>query len=302
MIKQFLSTMNHRRKMMRQLAPTSVEFMGAIGDIGAAQYLDGIKKSSIDRNPLLGFGAKSYSQNDEDGIIAEILARVIGRGEMGTFLEFGVGDGLENNTLNLLMSGWRGVWLGGESLRFGKIGSRLRFNRCWIDRDNAVTLARAELDVLAIDVPDLVSIDLDGNDWYVCQALLESGIRPAVFVVEYNAKLSPGSFWVMPYDPLNTWVGDDYFGASLGAFNRLMNSSGYRLVGCNITGSNAFYVQEEAVGKFPEIPEDCLAMYMAPTYIRYPMFGHVASTRLVEDVLAGDPSQRLVEAMERLAP
>ncbi|MBI2751816.1 MAG: hypothetical protein HYX43_21400, partial [Burkholderiales bacterium] len=75
--------------------------------------LEALKSSGSARNPLLAFGAKHYSQNDEDGVIEEITRRVIGN-RPGTFLELGVGNGLENNTLNLLAKGWRGAWLGGE--------------------------------------------------------------------------------------------------------------------------------------------------------------------------------------------
>src|SRR5262245_41373742 len=57
------------------------------------------------------FGFKSYSQYDEDGIIEEIFRRI------GTtnkrFIEFGVEDGLENNTLKLLLEGWGGLWIEG---------------------------------------------------------------------------------------------------------------------------------------------------------------------------------------------
>ena len=67
-------------------------------------------------NPLNRFGAKFFSQSDEDGITLEIIRR-IGL-KTGTFLELGVGDGLENNTLVLLSVGWRGAWFGGETLAF----------------------------------------------------------------------------------------------------------------------------------------------------------------------------------------
>jgi len=50
------------------------------------------------RNPLNRFGAKYFSQTDEDGITLEIVRRIGIRG--GTFAELGVGDGLENNALS----------------------------------------------------------------------------------------------------------------------------------------------------------------------------------------------------------
>ncbi|MFM9048194.1 MAG: hypothetical protein ACKOOH_11185 [Cyanobium sp.] len=67
-------------------------------------------------NPLNAFGKKCFSQTDEDGITIEILRR-IGCLDNGTYAEYGVGDGTENNTLILAALGWRGFWVGGETLR-----------------------------------------------------------------------------------------------------------------------------------------------------------------------------------------
>ena len=55
-----------------------------------------------------------YSQAGEDGIIAEIFRRI------GTttkdFVEFGSGNGRENNTVSLLTTqGWKGLWIEGDN-------------------------------------------------------------------------------------------------------------------------------------------------------------------------------------------
>src|SRR5689334_19646631 len=67
-------------------------------------------------NPFNRFGKKTFSQTDEDGLTFEIVRR-LGL-EKGTFAEFGVGDGLENNTLSLIAAKWRGFWAGNEELAF----------------------------------------------------------------------------------------------------------------------------------------------------------------------------------------
>jgi hypothetical protein len=86
------------------------------------------------RNPLNRFGAKYSSQADEDGITLEILKRIVIKG--GTFAELGVGDGLENNTLVLLASGWHGFWIGGQDLCFNhKLNPRrFAFIKAWVSR------------------------------------------------------------------------------------------------------------------------------------------------------------------------
>jgi hypothetical protein len=70
-----------------------------------------------DRHPLRIRGRRHFSQNDEDGILLEILRR-LDIVDPRSFIEFGVGDGTENNTIILLAKKWRGAWVGGENLAF----------------------------------------------------------------------------------------------------------------------------------------------------------------------------------------
>jgi len=199
---------------------------------------------------LLRFGFKACSQNDEDGIIQEIFSRI------GTtnryFVEFGVGNGLENNTLYLLIKGWKGVWIEGgknnaEIIRrkFHSLINKniLTFDNSFISKENINSLLAQK------KVPnevDLLSIDIDGNDYHVFKEI--NCITPRVVVVEYNAKFPPPVLWVMKYNPKHTWDSTDYMGASLKSFEYLFNDKGYSLVGCNITGSNAFFVRKDLVG------------------------------------------------------
>jgi hypothetical protein len=187
-------------------------------------------------------GSKVYSQNEEDGIINEILRR-IGVTDR-TFWEFGVQDGTENNTLYRLVDGWRGAWIEGSPADVASIrdrfaaaitDGRLKVREALVDRDNVNALA-AELR-LPREL-DLLSIDIDGNDFHVWEAL--DAVAPRTVVIEYNPKLPPPTRWVMHYDPRHAWDG------------RLGERKGYRLVACNITGSNAFFVRRDlAGGKFP---------------------------------------------------
>lgn len=134
-------------------------------------------------NPLVRFGSKAFSQRDEDGITLEILRR-LGL-QNGTFAEFGVGDGFENNTLALLAAGWLGLWVGGQTLGYDPSGSPvLDFQQAWITAENVAALLQTGLINLKTQATDLISVDLDGNDLHICRALLESGAKPSLFIVE----------------------------------------------------------------------------------------------------------------------
>ena len=179
----------------------------------------------------------------------EILNRVrTRRPECGKhFVEFGVGDGCENNTLVLLSLGWTGSWFGGQDLAFNADDSRsLRFHKSWIKSDNVIGLYRQALSDWSISEFDIMSLDLDGNDYYLIASLLSHGARPALFLCEYNAIFPFGANWKMNYDDNHQWQGGHYFGASLCSFVGLFAKYGYFLCACNPhTGVNAFFVRNE---------------------------------------------------------
>ena len=68
--------------------------------------------------------------------------------------------------------------------------------------------------------------------------------------VEYNAKFPYPLDVEIAYDASHTWTGDDYHGASLAAYVRRFGN-GYRLVSCNLSGVNAFFVRADIADAFP---------------------------------------------------
>lgn len=194
-------------------------------------------------------GFKVYSQNEEDGIIEEICRR-LGIGG-GRFIEVGVGNGLECNSLYLIHKGWRGAWIEGDpkqqpaiNATFASIINRqLQLGFGFLNVGN-MDDAFARLFADGGEV-DLLSIDVDGNDIYLFEAM---PIRPKIVVIEYNARFPPGLSKRQVYNPTRLWSGSDYFGASLRAIWEAASAKGYRLVGTNITGSNAFLVRDDLAG------------------------------------------------------
>jgi hypothetical protein len=209
-------------------------------------------------NPLFleRFGFKVYSQNDEDGIIEEIFNRI---GETNkTFVEFGVENGLESNSHYLIHKGWKGLWIEGNerfvkeiSLLFEKPikNWRLTVVNAFIRKSNINELI--EMGGISGDV-DLLSIDIDGNDYWVWQEI--KCINPRVVVIEYNAKFPSNFEWIMEYDDNHLWQGDDKQGASLKALELLGRKLGYQLVGTNVMGANAFFVRTDLAGELFFMP------------------------------------------------
>lgn len=189
-----------------------------------------------------------YSQGGEDGMLAEIFTRI---GTTNCFLvEFGVGDGLKNsNSVYWLSQGWRGCWIEANAALVQKIKRRFATqisNEKLAVKHTRVTPENIGALFTAMNVPedfDLLSIDIDGNDYWVWKALRQ--FKPRVVVIEYNALFPPPLRWVMKYKDSFVWDGTSHFGASLKSLELLGTSKGYNLVGCTLSGLNAFFVRAD---------------------------------------------------------
>ena len=208
-------------------------------------------------NPA-GWGYKVYSQADEDGILDVICERLKLRS--GVFVEIGCGDGRENNTHFLLLKGWRGVWIDGNAEHMTAVSAalprsdRLELIQAFVTRENVVDLLRPALATLgSIDV---LSVDIDSNDLEVAQTTI-AAFQPKVIVGEYNAKFPYPLKLAVDYEPERMWQGDDYQGASLAAWTDGLESA-YRLVSCNLAGTNAFFIRSDSIERFGGYPPEQL--------------------------------------------
>lgn len=218
--------------------------------------IENFKRDWLERDPkykdprhLIHHEYSVYSQNGEDGIIAEIFKRIGTTNQF--FVEFGV-HGVKNNTTYLLASGWNGVWLegtlGGTGSARRKVLDALADGQLSV-KQKFLTAENIASTFQECDVPDdfdFLSIDVDGNDFWLWQAL--SNFKPRLVQIEYNATFSASTDWVMKYNPNHIWNETSYYGASLKALERLGSRLGYNLVGCDFSGNNAFFVREDCLG------------------------------------------------------
>lgn len=210
-----------------------------------------------DRTGLERYEYSLYSQNGEDGILRYIFDQIGSTNRR--FLEFGFGV-TENNSLRLaLHDSFGGVFID-ASARSVDLLNRTARSRGMPHVRGLTQFLTAEnvCDVVqraGCDGPlDLLSIDVDGNDYWLWQALIKD--RARVVVIEYNASLGPSMSVTIPYearfDREKRHPSGLYYGASLQALVRLGKRHGYALVGCDSKGVNAFFVRQDCLGALLE--------------------------------------------------
>jgi hypothetical protein len=215
----------------------------AVSAIGRVDHLDTLADAEC----------RVFSQWGEDGIIEWLVRRLPGIPE--TFVEFGVEDYVEANTRFLLHHrNWRGLVIDGSAGHVASINGRddrwrhdLTAVHAFVTVDNINRLIssvgfRGEIGML--------SVDIDGNDYWVLDAI--DVVHPWIVVVEYNAVLGDLQPVTIPYDPdfvRSPERGEQlYYGAAIGAFDHWAARHGYLGVGSNLAGSNAFFVREDCAG------------------------------------------------------
>jgi hypothetical protein len=194
-----------------------------------------------------------FSQFGEDGIIQHLLSRVAIANE--TFIEFGVADYRESNTRFLVSNNnWRGLILDGgaahiEFVRTNEIGWRhsIDARSIFVTRDNingAIANAGFRGDI------GLLSVDIDGNDYWVLEAI--DVVSPRILIVEYNSTFGPTAAVSIPYDPAfdrtTAHPSNLYWGASLQAVALAAARKDHVFIGSNSAGNNAFFVRRDVIG------------------------------------------------------
>ena len=93
-----------------------------------------------------------------------------------------------------------------------------------------------------------MSLDLDLTTHLVWEKL--TIIKPKVLVIEYNGFFPYHVSWQADVANQREWDGTYNMGASLNTINDISESKGYNLIGCDVTGTNAFFINEKYMENF----------------------------------------------------
>lgn len=188
---------------------------------------------------LLRRAANVNSLSGEDGILEKIFQTIPPANRW--CVEFGAWDGKTySNTYNLMQHGsWSGVFIEADGDKFKDLTNTYRDNprahclNCWVN-----FVGENSLDALLArtSIPkdfDLLSIDIDGNDYHVWESL--TLYQPRVVIIEFNQTIPSHVEFVQPRD-MRVHQGN----SALSLVN-LGKQKGYELI-C-VTDYNAIFVK-----------------------------------------------------------
>jgi hypothetical protein len=208
-----------------------------------------IKKINYPAN-IIDVEFSIFSQFGDDGIIQYLINNLDIKNKI--FIEFGVEDYTESNTRFLMMNNnWSGFVMDGSIGNIERLQSQwyywmynLESKAVFINKDNINNIIK--LKKYPTDI-GLMHIDLDGNDYYIWEAI--NAVTPIIVVVEYNSIFGINRPISVIYDENfirnNAHYSNLLFGSSLRSLYNLAMKKGYSFVGCNNAGNNAYFVRSD---------------------------------------------------------
>jgi len=217
-------------------------------NIALSKGLGMMNTRSIDLTNPVTWEFSGFSQNGEDGILDVLRHQLINSNRY--FIEIGVSDGIQNNSAWLVVAEqYYGIMIEGNSKLLERakrmiegysIGAEC-YNM-FVTRENVQNLKSMSFH----HDPDVLSIDIDGNDYYIAKAILDCGLRPKIFVVEYNSVYGPDRSETIEYrDDFNfkkAHPTELYYGVSISGWRIFFDRYGYRFLTVDRNGVNAFFV------------------------------------------------------------
>ena len=220
--------------------------------------------------PLTPFERKLTQPNGivEEGLFEHIVNVIHPQNRF--CVEFGAGDGTNYSFARNLVEkhGYSAFLIEADpelSARLTKKyedSTKVKTLRSFLSKENIVKLFE---DAHVPENPAVICIDIDGNDFYMWEAL-SAKYRPDVLCIEFNASYGSDKEFVIPYKEDFCWKGDDFFGASFATLVNFTEKKGYKLIHCTSAGDNLIFVRSELASKFESGKMRSKDLYQIPQY------------------------------------
>lgn len=216
--------------------------------IGLSKGAAMMNARNIDLTNPASWEFSGFSQNGEDGILDILRKHLLSCNRY--FMEIGAADGIENNTGWLLVAEkYNGLLIEGDpdlverakrTVIGYSIGAEIR--NMFVTTESVQRIR----DLALYSDPDVFSLDIDGNDYYIAKAILDAGFRPKIFVVEYNSVYGPERSATIEYQANFVFTKAHpshlYYGVSISGWRNFFQQHGYQFVTVDQNGVNGFFV------------------------------------------------------------
>lgn len=163
-----------------------------------------------------------YSQNGESLLLEYAFNSIQCSCHGRTFIDIGAGDGfILSNTRHLANIGFKGRQL-------DKIKGEL------ITCENVLKY---------YDYAAILSIDVDGNDYWILDTMLTFS-QAFIVIAEFNPAFTDSR--AIKYNHAHEWAGDDYYGFSFEAGKKLAEKHGYKVI-FNVANMNLIMVRADLI-------------------------------------------------------
>jgi hypothetical protein len=210
---------------------------------GTQKYLRDVQYSLLRAKYALR--GNNFSHSGEQHLLFEYIKTLLPSETPKIIVDIGAGNGMRwSNSYALILKGWAGVGIEADEDRFSQLTRAYR----------ALPKARAHLGkadpntigslLRSLAVPDnfgVLSLDIDGNDYWVLRAILEE-FRPGIVVTEINEKIPPPLRFATKFDP-QFRLRHHFYGHSIAALEDLCEGHGYGILGLEY--NNAFLAPRE---------------------------------------------------------
>jgi hypothetical protein len=193
----------------------------------------------------------AFSQNGEDGILDVLRKKLTARNRY--FVEIGSADGMQNNSSWLVVAEqYAGLMVEGNPRLVERAKRLIPHYSLGAECINMFVNSKSIQQLKSIALhsnPDVFSLDIDGVDYYVAEAIFDAGFRPKIFVVEYNSVFGPDKSMTVPYKESFSFGMEHstrlYYGVSVAAWRKFFEEQDYRFVTVDSKGVNAFFVDPQ---------------------------------------------------------
>ncbi len=193
---------------------------------------------------LSDYAYNVYSQFGEDGIIEKVF-EILGPLSRAC-IEVGAWDGFYySNTANLWTKGWKGILIEADENKYLSLVANVKNYNChcikaFVGYEKHNTLENIlKKEGISEDI-DFLSIDVDGDDYYIFESLKE--LKPRLITCEFNPTI--------PFHMDLISKKGNFFGCSALSLIKLAEKKDYRLIA--MTETNCFFVRSIEFKKFKD--------------------------------------------------